>query len=98
MRLTTVSRAAGMRLARDLPATGPGRVPLLAHGTLLTERYQRALLAQGIHAVWVDDELSDGIEPVELIFGDRPRRDRRARPRRARQGARRGRSTRASGS
>jgi len=67
MRLTTVSRAAGMRLARDLPATGPGRVPLLAHGTVLTERYQRALLAQGIHAVWVDDELSDGIEPVELM-------------------------------
>ena len=67
MRLTTVSRATGMRLARDLPATGPGRVPLLAHGTVLTERYQRALLAQGIHAVWVDDELSDGIEPVELM-------------------------------
>jgi HD-GYP domain-containing protein (c-di-GMP phosphodiesterase class II) len=67
MRLTTVSRAAGMRLARDLPATGPGRVPLLAHGTVLTERYQRALLAQGIHAVWVDDQLSDGIEPVELM-------------------------------
>jgi HD-GYP domain-containing protein (c-di-GMP phosphodiesterase class II) len=67
MRLTTVSRAAGLRLARDLPATGPGRVPLLAHGALITERYQRALLAQGIHAVWVEDDLSDGIEPVELL-------------------------------
>lgn len=67
MRLTTVSRAAGMRLARDLPATGPGRVPLLAHGAVITERYQRALLAQGIHAVWVEDDLSEGIEPVELL-------------------------------
>jgi HD-GYP domain-containing protein (c-di-GMP phosphodiesterase class II) len=67
MRLTTVSRAVGLRLARDLPATGAGRVPLLAHGTILTERYQRALTAQGIHAVWVEDELSEGIEPVELL-------------------------------
>jgi hypothetical protein len=39
MRLTTVSRAVGLRLARDLPATGAGRVPLLAHGTIVTERY-----------------------------------------------------------
>ena len=67
MRLTTVSRAVGLRLARDLPATGAGRVPLLAHGTIVTERYQRALIAQGIHAVWVEDELSAGIEPVDLL-------------------------------
>ncbi len=67
MRLTAVSRAAGMRLARDLPATGAGRVPLLAHGTLITDRYAAALIAQGIHAVWVEDGLSDGIEPAELL-------------------------------
>ena len=67
MRLTTVSRAAGLRLARDLPATGAGRVPLLREGTVLSERYQRALTDQGIHAVWVEDELSAGIEPEELM-------------------------------
>jgi HD-GYP domain-containing protein (c-di-GMP phosphodiesterase class II) len=67
MRLTTVSRAAGLRLARDLPATGAGRLPLLAHGTVLSERHQRALTERGIHAVWVEDELSEGVEPVELL-------------------------------
>jgi HD-GYP domain-containing protein (c-di-GMP phosphodiesterase class II) len=67
MRLTTVSRAAGLRLARDLPATGTGRLPLLAHGAVLSERHQRALTERGIHAVWVEDDLSEGIEPVELL-------------------------------
>ncbi len=67
MRLTGVSRAAGLRLARDLPAAKPGQIPLLRSGALITERYQRALVAQGIHAIWVSDELSDGIEPAELI-------------------------------
>jgi HD-GYP domain-containing protein (c-di-GMP phosphodiesterase class II) len=67
MRLTTVSRAVGLRLARDLPATGTGRLPLLSHGTVLSERHQRALTERGIHAVWVEDELSEGIEPVELL-------------------------------
>ncbi len=67
MRLTGVSRAVGMRLARDLPAAKPGQIPLLRSGALITERYQRALVDQGIHAIWVWDELSDGIEPAELI-------------------------------
>ena len=42
-------------------------MPLLAHGTLITDRYAAALIAQGIHAVWVEDGLSDGIEPAELL-------------------------------
>jgi HD-GYP domain-containing protein (c-di-GMP phosphodiesterase class II) len=67
MRLTPVSRAAGLRLARSLPASGTGRVPLLAQGTVITERYASVLATQGIHAVWVDDDLSDGIEPTELL-------------------------------
>jgi HD-GYP domain-containing protein (c-di-GMP phosphodiesterase class II) len=67
MRLTPVSRAAGLRLARSLPASGAGRVPLLAQGTVITERYAAVLAAQGIHAVWVEDGLSDGIEPTELL-------------------------------
>jgi uncharacterized peroxidase-related enzyme len=66
MRLTTVTRAVGLQLACDLPATA-GRVPLLARGAIITDRYARALAAHGIHAVWVEDELSAGIEPVELL-------------------------------
>jgi HD-GYP domain-containing protein (c-di-GMP phosphodiesterase class II) len=67
VRLTPVSRAIGLRLARDLPATRPGQLPLLRTGATINERYQRALIGQGIHAVWVDDALSEGIEPEELV-------------------------------
>jgi hypothetical protein len=66
VRLTTVTRAVGLRLARDLPAAH-GRVPLLARGAVVTHGYARALACHGIHAVWVDDELSAGIEPIELL-------------------------------
>jgi putative nucleotidyltransferase with HDIG domain len=67
VRLTPTSRAVGLPLARDLPATGPGRVPLLRAGTILTHSYVRSLDDLGIYAVWVHDELSEGIDPVELM-------------------------------
>lgn len=66
MRLTPVSRAAGLRLARDLP-TMAGGLPLLARGATVSERYARALTQHGIRSVWVEDELSAGIAPVELL-------------------------------
>jgi HD-GYP domain-containing protein (c-di-GMP phosphodiesterase class II) len=67
VRLTALTRAVGLTLARDLPATGPGAIPLLRAGAVVSERYERALAAAGIHAVWVEDELSAGIEPAELL-------------------------------
>jgi HD-GYP domain-containing protein (c-di-GMP phosphodiesterase class II) len=67
MRLTPLSRACGSTLARDLPPTGPNRIPLLRKGTVISPRFQRALGDHGIHALWVEDGLSDGIEPVELL-------------------------------
>jgi HD-GYP domain-containing protein (c-di-GMP phosphodiesterase class II) len=67
MRLTPLSRACGLTLARDLPPTGPNRIPLLRKGTEITPRFQLALADHGIHALWVDDPDSDGIEPVELL-------------------------------
>jgi len=67
MRLTPLSRACGQTLARDLPPTGPNRIPLLRTGTVITPRFQRALGEHGIHALWVEDGLSEGIEPVELL-------------------------------
>jgi HD-GYP domain-containing protein (c-di-GMP phosphodiesterase class II) len=67
MRLTPLSRACGHKLARDLPPTGPNRIPLLRKGTEITPRFQQALADHGIHALWVDDPDSDGIEPVELL-------------------------------
>jgi HD-GYP domain-containing protein (c-di-GMP phosphodiesterase class II) len=64
--MTTVAGAAGLPLAKDLPAR-PGQMPLLRAGAVVSERYGRALADQGIHTVWVEDELSEGIEPDELL-------------------------------
>src|SRR3954470_13800535 len=67
MRLLPLARAQGLQLARDIPATVPGQMPLLRAGATITERYVQALGGAGIHAVWVHDELSEGIEPVDLV-------------------------------
>ncbi len=67
MRLTPLSRAVGQTLARDLPPTGPGRIPLLRRGTEITPGFAHSLHQHGIHAVWVEDGLSDGILPDELL-------------------------------
>src|SRR4051794_12112349 len=67
MRLTPVRRASGAILARDIPAPVPGQMPVLRAGAVLTEAYQSALTGLGINAVWIQDELSEGIEPHELV-------------------------------
>src|SRR2546423_3176419 len=74
MRLTTTARAVGLRLARDVEATEPGHMPVLRANAVVTERYAAALSAMGVRAVWVHDDFSDGIEPIELI-GPRLRRE-----------------------
>src|SRR4051794_23368422 len=67
MRLAATSRAIGLRLARDLPAP-TGSFPLLRAGATISPSFAQTLIERhGIHAVWVDDELSAGIEPVELL-------------------------------
>ena len=63
----TIYRAAGLQLARDIPASEPGQMPLLRSGAKITERYCRALAEAGIHAVWVHDPVSMGIEPHDLV-------------------------------
>jgi HD-GYP domain-containing protein (c-di-GMP phosphodiesterase class II) len=67
MRLTVVSRAAGLKLARDIASSDPAKMPILRTGAMVTPRYVEALLDLGIHAVWVDDALSAGITPQELV-------------------------------
>src|SRR3954452_17037297 len=67
MRLTPVRRAEGAVLARDIAAPEPGQMPILRSGAVLTEAYQSALTGLGINAVWIQDELSEGIEPHELV-------------------------------
>ncbi|HEY3021471.1 MAG TPA: HD domain-containing phosphohydrolase [Solirubrobacteraceae bacterium] len=62
-----VTRAVGMRLARNIPAVDPQQMPLLRANATLNERYARALADAGIQSVWVHDDLSDGIEPRDLV-------------------------------
>ena len=67
MRLVPISRAEGYKLARDIPASDPGQMPLLRAGAEITERYVRGLADVGVPAVWVHDALSDGITPIDLV-------------------------------
>jgi HD-GYP domain-containing protein (c-di-GMP phosphodiesterase class II) len=68
MRLIRLSSLAdGMVLARDLRIGRPGQIPLLRAGARLSDSYIRRLRASGLHTVWIDDELSGDIEPLEPL-------------------------------
>ncbi|MGH2943858.1 MAG: HD-GYP domain-containing protein [Solirubrobacteraceae bacterium] len=65
MRLIRLSSLTdGMVLARDIRTGRPGEHPLLRAGVRLSESYAARLRAIGIHTVWIDDDLSRGIEPL----------------------------------
>jgi HD-GYP domain-containing protein (c-di-GMP phosphodiesterase class II) len=65
IRLTSLTD--GMVLARDLRNGRPGGIPLLRAGVRLSDVYIRRLQASGLHTVWIDDELSGDIEPLEAL-------------------------------
>ncbi|HEY0344542.1 MAG TPA: HD domain-containing phosphohydrolase [Solirubrobacteraceae bacterium] len=65
IRLTSLTD--GMVLARDLRNGRPGDIPLLRAGVRLSDVYIRRLQASGLHTVWIDDELSGDIEPLEPL-------------------------------
>jgi HD-GYP domain-containing protein (c-di-GMP phosphodiesterase class II) len=67
MRLIPIARAAGHVLARDLPVVGGSSLPLLRTGAELTPRLVGLLDDKGFKAVYVEDEISRGVEPVELL-------------------------------
>jgi HD-GYP domain-containing protein (c-di-GMP phosphodiesterase class II) len=67
MRSLPVTQAIGLRLARNVPAPDPRQLPILRANATITERYARALADMGVRTVWVHDELSEGIEPAELV-------------------------------
>jgi HD-GYP domain-containing protein (c-di-GMP phosphodiesterase class II) len=56
----------GDRLGRDVQAT-PGSLPLLRAGIRLSESYRRSLERAGVAQVWIDDGISEGIEPLEIL-------------------------------
>jgi HD-GYP domain-containing protein (c-di-GMP phosphodiesterase class II) len=67
MRLVTLSNLQeDARLARDI-VSGRDGAPLLRAGVALSARFIEHLGKAGIQAVWIDDELGRGIEPVPVI-------------------------------
>jgi HD-GYP domain-containing protein (c-di-GMP phosphodiesterase class II) len=52
-------------LARDI--TSDGTIPLVRKGTKITASIAQRLMARGISAVWINDSLSDGIDPLEPL-------------------------------
>jgi HD-GYP domain-containing protein (c-di-GMP phosphodiesterase class II) len=57
----------GAELGRDVLSGRADGVPLLRAGTKLTERYRQGLTRAGVHAVYILDELTDGIDPRQII-------------------------------
>lgn len=73
MRLISLARAEdGAELGRDVLIGRPDGVPLLRAGIRLTPRYRELLSRAGIAAIYIEDELSDGIA-VEPIIDDQTR-------------------------
>jgi HD-GYP domain-containing protein (c-di-GMP phosphodiesterase class II) len=62
VRLTGV--ADGMELARDIPAPTLGSAPLLRRGVHLSRSLAGRLESRGVRAVWVEDDLGEGINPA----------------------------------
>src|SRR5262245_24730633 len=56
----------GDRLGRDVYAR-PDALPLLRAGVRVSDSYRKSLIRAGIAAVWVDDGISAGIEPLEVL-------------------------------
>jgi len=63
----------GDRLGRDVYSS-PDVPPLLRAGVRVSDSYRSSLERAGVIAVWVDDGLSDGIEPLEVLDVDTKRR------------------------
>lgn len=65
--------ATGDRLGRDV-YTGRDGLPLLRAGVRVSDSYRQSLLRAGITSVWIDDGMSEGIEPLEMLHEETRRR------------------------
>jgi HD-GYP domain-containing protein (c-di-GMP phosphodiesterase class II) len=67
MRLVLIDQIqAGSRLGKDVHV-GAATIPLLRKGVALSGRYLEGLRESGVRGVWIDDDVSAGIEPVTAI-------------------------------
>ncbi len=63
----------GDRVAKDVYAD-PAGLPLLKAGIRISDSYRESLKRADVPAVWVDDGLSKGIEPLEVLSEQTKRR------------------------
>src|SRR5271157_1901047 len=64
-------------LARDISSGGGSSLPLVRRGTRLTPAIAERLAARGISTVWINDDLGEGIEPLEPLPADLRRHSER---------------------
>src|SRR3954454_24492899 len=75
MRLMATRRLEeGAVLGRDVFDGRSSAIPLLRKGVKLTERHRDALLGVGVHAVYIEDALSEGIEIGQAVDPETRRR------------------------
>src|SRR5947208_11731245 len=68
MRLMATRRVEdGTMLGRDVFDGRSSAIPLLRAGVKLTERHRRALISAGVNAVYVQDDLSEGIDVRQVV-------------------------------
>jgi HD-GYP domain-containing protein (c-di-GMP phosphodiesterase class II) len=65
-RVLTEDLKTGDRLGRDV-YTSPDALPLLRAGVRISDSYRQSLQKAGIASVWIDDGISEGIEPLEVV-------------------------------
>ena len=63
----------GDRIGRDV-VSSPDAPPMLRAGIRVSDSYRQALQRYNITSVWIDDGLSDGIEPLEVLSENTKRR------------------------
>jgi HD-GYP domain-containing protein (c-di-GMP phosphodiesterase class II) len=56
----------GDRIGRDVMSS-PDSPPLLRAGIRVSDSYRQALIRYNVTSVWIDDGLSDGIEPLDVL-------------------------------
>src|SRR5262245_4765767 len=62
----TIQLKTGDRLGRDVYASSDA-LPLLRAGVRVSDSYRHSLERAGITSVWIDDGISEGIEPLEVL-------------------------------
>src|SRR5205814_1342728 len=65
-RVTIGELRTGDRLGRDIYG-GPDALALLRAGVRVSDSYRQSLQRAGITSVWIDDGISEGIEPIEML-------------------------------